>query len=457
MINKFIKKWITKIRNSNFVKSVLTLSAGVIMSQAIALLVTPIVSRIYSPEVLGDYTVITSNSTIIGAVICMGLMSSIMLPKDNDEAKGLCRLLTKLVTGGATILLAIALAISGVWKMFSVGVPYSIACGMLWASVVLGNIGTLCYGYVNRQKMYKVLFWNPSLGTVSCAIVRIVVGLLGGGLWGYMGGSLIANVVVIVHMLHYANPFRGKIGYKSRNLLYKYRDFPMVMLPSDLIGTVSAQLPVLLLGRFWGSFVLGSYSMCMTILKLPAKVLASPVNQVFYREATERINRGENIGEFAFSLVRANVKLALIPIFAVVLLGRPLFAIVLGQEWAEAGAIASIMSFYVLLTFCTSCLNGKFVIIGQKKTILTLNVFVLLSNAAVFCLGHLLNLSAMSVIMLFSVVGGLMSLIDLLVFMKKTNVSVVRFLMFAVQYLVLPLILGFVLQAPLQNVLLKLM
>ena len=444
MIQTWIKKWIARIQNSTFIKSVLTLSAGVVVSQAIALLVTPVVSRLYTPEIMGESTIIVSNSAIIGTLLSIGLMTAIMLPEDDAEAKGLCRLMTKIIVIGSTLLYVLAMLIAGEWKLFSVSIGYGWACAMLWATVVLNNLVNICYGYVNRQKMYGVLFWNPTLGTASCAVIRILLGLMGCGLWGHMGGMLASEVIILIHMLRHANPFRGRIEHSSRSLLVKYKDFPCVLLPSDLVGKVSSELPTLLFDRFWGSFALGSYSMCMTILKLPTKFLAAPVNRVFYREATERVNRGENIGEFAFSLVKANTKIALIPIMMVVIWGRWLFAFVLGPEWADAGDYASIMSFYVLLAFCASCLSGKFVIIGQKKTILWINVVVLITNAIVFVVSHWLNFTAPVTIMLFSVVGGLVSLMDLTIFMKQTRVSLSRFFMFSFQYLLIPMVVGIV-------------
>lgn len=450
MLKNMINNWIARIRNSSFIKSVLTLSAGVVVSQAIALFTTPIISRIYDPQVIGDFSLVLSNSTIIGTVICMGLIPAIMLPPEEDQAKGVCRLILKLIVGGATVLLLAALALSGVWRMFSVNMDYREACVLLWALVVLENTSSLCYSYVNRQKMYKVLFWNPSLGTVSNAVFSITLGLVGWGLRGYMLANLLSKALIIVHMLRHANPFRGRVQCTSWGLLKKYKDFPLVMLPSNLVGTLSSQLPIQMLSWFWGNAVLGSYSMCMTILKLPARFLAAPVNSVFYREASERANRGENIGEFAFSLIKANIKLAVIPFFLLIVLGRPLFSIVLGEKWADAGDFASVMSIQVLLNFCTSCLSGKFVIIGKKKTILMLNIIVMLSNVGVFLISHFAGLTAFGAIVAFSLMGGLMTILDMSVFMKQTGISLCRFYRFVLLYLLLPVAVGIMLRLGLQ-------
>ena len=448
----FIQKWKHKIQSSSFIKSVLTLSAGVVVSQLVSLIATPILSRIYDPHVLGDFSILTSNTTIIGTVITMGFLSAIMLPEDDDEAKGLCRLLAKLITGCSTVLLVV-LVLTPKYQLFSVSIDYPLACIALWSIVLLDNLSSLCYSYVNRQKIYKVLFWNPSLGTISNTLVNIIMGMMGFGLWGYICSRVISSILVICHMLYHANPFVGKIQHRSIALMRQYRNFPLVLLPSNLIGTLSAQLPVLMLDKFWGSFALGNYSMCMNIMNLPKKFLAAPVNRVFYREATERINRGENIGEFAFSLVNTNVKLALIPVVLVIAFGEPIFVLILGDQWAIAGKMASVMSFYILLSFCTSCLSGKFVIIGKKTTILIMNIVVLCTNYITFIICNLLDFSAFTTVTIFSIIGCILSLIDLAIFMKQTNISIAKYVCFIVTHLLLPVAGAVLLRLAIQNLL----
>ncbi len=439
-IKSFFQRQVTRIRKNTFVKSVLTLSAGVVVSQAVALCTTPVISRIYTPEVLGDFSLITSNATIIGVIVCLGLISAIMIPKDNDEAKGLCRLLTFLIIGLTTILLCVALAFSPVLQLFTVSLDYRLACCILWLYVILTNISSVCYSYVNRQGLYRVLFWNPTIGTVSNAAISIILGLLGCGLWGYICGNLLALILNILHMLFHVNPFKGKIAadYRHRTLIKKYKEFPLILFPSNLVGTFAQQMPVQLIGRFWGSTVLGSYSMCMTILGLPSKFLAGPVNRVFYKEATERYNNGENIGVFTLKILKANIKIAIIPIALLIVLGGPIFSFILGSDWEMAGTFASVMGIYQVMVFCNSCLAGKFVVINKKKTILFLNIAGVVFYFAVFMVCHLLSFTPLTSITVFAISGALFELTDTFIFMKQSRVNLKDYFYFLILYLIIP-------------------
>lgn len=444
MITRIFCNWYSRVKsrisNSSFIKSVMTLSAGVVVSQAISIFTMPIISRIYSPEIIGDFAIISSSTSIIGILVSLGLMPAIMVPVDNDEAKGICRLLAFSITGISSALCLFAILFSGLWRIFDVSLPYWIACLVLWGQVILTNISSVCYAYVNRQKMYKALFWNPTIGTVTNATISISLGLLNCGLAGYLSGILLSSLFVLIHMLKSANPFKGKISESLTplKLLKKHKDFPLVMLPSEFLGTFAAQMPVQMISKFWGSFALGSYSMCMSVLAIPTKFLAAPVNRVFYREAYERLNKGSDIGEFTFRLLKANIKLAIIPISLLILLGPELFSFVLGQKWFEAGIFASILGVYQLTNFCNSCISGKFIIINKKKTILTLNIVYLILNFCIFYVCHFFELGIVYTILVFSLVGSLFSMVDTAIFMKQANIGVIKYLKFVLLYLIIP-------------------
>ena len=111
---------LNKIKSTSFLKSVFTLSSGVVIAQIINFIGMPFMGRIYSPAAIGDYQVIIANSTVISSVAALGLMTAFMIPKEDEESKGLCKLLTK-----STLLISSA-AIFALWliqsrfKIFSI-------------------------------------------------------------------------------------------------------------------------------------------------------------------------------------------------------------------------------------------------------------------------------------------------------------------------------------------------
>lgn len=437
--SRFFSSLFERIGSNTFIKSVLTLSLGVVISQAVSLLSTPILSRIYNPANYGDYALLLSDANIISVIVCLGLMTAIMIPKDEEESKGLCRMISKAIFLITTLLYIVALVISPFYKFFSVGLDYKVACTYLWAYVVLSNISSVLYCYVNRQCLYKVLLWNPVIGTTSRAIISIGLGLISPLLIFFLLGAVISVLLVIVHMLRYANPYKGVLPteYNSKSLLIKYKRFPQFQLPANFIDMVSQQLPVQFIKAFFGSVVLGSYSMCLSILGIPTGFLAAPVNRVYFQEATSRYNAGKDIGEFSYKILEKNIKLAIIPILALVIFGEWIFMI-LGKDWRMAGSFASILGVYQLVLFCSSCLSGDYVIIGKQRINLLFASVKIVVNILTFVLGYKLFGNVYHVLIIFATAGSICTLIEVGLFLHYTGVNLIRYIRFIILYIIIP-------------------
>lgn len=71
---------------SSFNKNVLTLATGVSIGQAIPLLISPILTRIYSPEDFGILALFLSIATLISVISSGRYEQAIMLPDTDEEA-----------------------------------------------------------------------------------------------------------------------------------------------------------------------------------------------------------------------------------------------------------------------------------------------------------------------------------------------------------------------------------
>lgn len=445
---------VERVKNNAFIKSVLTLSAGVVVSQVISLAKTPIISRIYDPGVLGDFSIIISDAAIISVVICLGLMTAIMIPKEEADSKGLCRLLLFFIVGLSTVLLLALLALSNVWQLFTVNLDYRLACVILYLYIITTNVSSLCYAYVNRQKMYQVLFWNPTLGTVTNALVSIVLGILKCGLWGYALGYILSSSAMILHLVSHANPFSLQKALRPNPLalLKKYKEFPLYQLPSNIVSSISQQLPVQLISRFFGNAVLGIYSMCLSILALPTRFLATPVNRVYYREAAERYSQGRSIGELSFKVLTTNVKIAILPICLLIILGEPLFAFALGEKWRQAGSFASILGVYQLALFCSSCISGGLVILKRQRLNLFFSIVSICINAFAFVFGFYCLKTLESTLILYALLSTAYHLSVNGVFLYHAGASIKKYLTFVALYIAAPTAVSVLLRMVLQKV-----
>lgn len=428
--------------SSSFLKSVLTLSSGVVVAQGINFLGMPVVGRVYDPTSMGDYTIITSNAGVIMSVACLGMMTVFMLPEKDEEARGLTRLVTY------STLLITTLAILGLWlcspfyQIFqTVETPYILSLLVLWIYIVSYTVSNICYAYVNRQKLYRVMFWNPIISTGISVCLGIIFGLLGWGFLGYTAAHILSFLVNILHLLHHANPYERITdpAFHCIPLLKSYRRFPLYQMPANLLSSLSQQIPIQMLETFYSSTTLGMYSMTQRILWLPISLLASPINRVYFQEASHRYSKGEDIGEFSFKILETNIKAAIPPLVLLILFGEGIFSLFLGEQWREAGSFAAIMCLYYLISFCSNCISGGLVILRRNNLSLAFSFLALFLNVLLLLIVSTFRIDIYPCLMLISAFDIFRNLWINGLYFKLTGISYRRYFLFNIKYIVLPI------------------
>lgn len=441
MMFDFIKNVFNKIMGSSFVKSVMTLSSGIMISQIINFVGMPIVGRIYTPASVGDYSLVVSNAGVISALACLGMMTVFLLPDNDDESKALCRLVTLSTVLISLVAVLLLKLISPVFKVFSAEqASYDVCLIILFFYIVLNTVYSICYSYANRQKLYKAMFASPIILVSGNVITGIVFGLLGWGFVGYSLSHIVSLLVSSLQLMYNANPYsalRTK-EYSYKALLIKYKKFPFYQMPANLISSVGQQIPNLLINNLFSASILGMYSMAMKILSLPSTLLSVPINNVYFREATEKYNNGEDIGEFSFRILQAGLKIAVVPMLLLVLLGEELFSIFLGKQWYEAGTYAAVLVLYQLIYFCYNCLSGHFIIIRKNKYNLYFSFYDVASSLFLFAIVSAFNFGIFETLVCLSALKVLGILAFQGIFLKMTGFKIRRYFAMILKYVFVP-------------------
>lgn len=77
---------------SDFLRNVLTLISGTVLAQAIPVALSPMLSRIYTPEEFGVFAIFSSIASALAVVATFRYELAIMLPEKSVSAANLLRL-----------------------------------------------------------------------------------------------------------------------------------------------------------------------------------------------------------------------------------------------------------------------------------------------------------------------------------------------------------------------------
>ena len=428
---KIINQW----RHSNFLKALVVLVSGQVLGQALTLVTLPILSRLYSPSDYGEFAVLSSASTILCSISQLGLSSAIMIPRDDIEAKSLISYTLLIQFILVTIFVVGVFATMSFIKIIDINMPYMMTILLLYALSLLTNLSNLLKIYMNRKKLYRALFWNSVIASLSTLFITIPLGLVGVGSWGFISAAFVSNIISIAQMISKANPFVSINSIDSGiRALKKHKNFMIYQYPANIVSTFSLQLPDQLMMKFFGSSALGSYSMSNRIYSFPTNLIASPINAIYFKTAVDYNQTGKDLASFTFNLITKIMLIAFVPLIILISFGEQIFSFVLGDQWREAGSIASILGIQFVLVFCANCTSYCRVSLGRQKINLVMSGLQLLIITISLLFGVIVYKGLIPTIICFVVGNTIYQIIDMTMNFHCLKKYVFRYLIFTLCY-----------------------
>lgn len=358
-----------KIAKSDFTRSVFILMTGTVFAQAISYLISPILTRIYSTEEMGDLGVYMRATGFIAAMATARYELSLPLPKNDSHSFLLYRLSLRI----AVYILIACTAIGTVYlftKPFDLNELYFVLITLVSSVfIVMINLGT---NWSIRKKQFKKISNSRISNSFISNGLRWLFGVLGMGSIGLLLASLLGYVVsslsFIKELFHLNKDYKGSVSKPKTYVLSKeYKQFPIVSLPHALIDLGRDLLIAALIIAFFSKDVFGSFNHSYTILKLPLVVIGASIGQVFFNRCSEMINDGKPIANLLSRTVWLLFAASIVPFTLIFFFGEPLFSFVFSAKWAESGYYSEIMAVWLMINFLTSPVSSIPMILHRQK------------------------------------------------------------------------------------------
>lgn len=397
-------------RNSTFAADVLKILSGTAIAEILVVLTAPIVTRLYGPEAFGLSALLFALIGIIGVIACLRYEFSIVLPQDDKVAANLF----------AISLLSVCMIalLTGLITVFG---AYTIA-SMLRTPEIENYLWIVPVGVLFTGFFMALNYWNTRLrhferlSTARVTNSVTTVGIqLGAGFLGYtFAGSLIG--ALIFGLMASMTTLAIQTWKESINLFFeavslenilsgfkRYIKFPLFDTWSALLNNVSWQLPLFLLAFYFSPVVVGLYSLGFIVLQTPFRLVGAAISQVFLQRASVAAKDG-TLGPLTENMVIVLIKLGLLPMLLLSIVGATLFSVFFGEQWAEAGVYAQILSVFIFVNFVSDPLHHLWVVLERQGFGLKFNVVNIITRLFALMLGGILG-DARLAILLFAVTG----------------------------------------------------
>lgn len=400
-----------------FIANVLTLTAGIALAQAIDVLATPIITRLYNPEDLGALALFASITGIASIVACWCYEQTVVLPKKDEQSVNIIAL-SVLITLGMTFLTLLVMLFGRKNLAGILGVPKL----SFWLWFV--PLGVLCRGlylifnnWSTRKKKFSLLAisrTSQSVTTVGTQIAVIpVIGASAGGLiGGRLVGAVIATAILCVQALKddFLKLIKSINKFDIKVMAIEYRKFPYYSSWAELLYVFSDQIPIWLLAYFFTPAVVGFYSLGNRVLRLPINFITQSIRQVYFQKASELHAHGKSMKESVQKITLGLLAVGIVPFSILFLFGKPLFASMFGADWSTTGIYAQILSPWLFLAFINAATRTLYTVCQKQDVLFIFRILLAIFSGLSILVGYHLFNSVEKSLLFLSLIGVIYSI-----------------------------------------------
>ncbi|MBA3925604.1 oligosaccharide flippase family protein [Listeria sp. W9-0585] len=381
------------------------------MAQVIVIAVSPILTRLYAPDDFGMFSVYSSILIVLLTFSSLCLEKAIPIEKNQRNVVQLVYI--SCITISIVAILNTVLYAAFDWSLFTVfqvktniWLQLLLSCALVFAGVYQ----VLSYQAI-RQKEYREITaskMGQSFGTAGGQVgLAFVPGMFSGLIIGDVIGRFFGLVMLTQRFLK-TNPLQKIRPKRMKYLLWKYREYPLFSTLSTLCNSLSLQLVILLLMSFYGSEVVGYYSLTQKAIGVPITLIGIAISQVFYGEAAEK-GKTDRASVYALymTIIKRLSMVAVPAIIVLVFVAPSLFGFVFGEEWTRSGEFVQYVSFLFLGQLIFMPVSQVLYATGHQKMQLMWDVGRCIIVFAGMYLLHMMGASVEVVLIYFGTVMGL--------------------------------------------------
>lgn len=345
---------------------------GTALAQAIPIAISPILTRLYTPDEFGLLALFLSISSLI-AVLATGRYDlPIMLPEEEEDAASLLLMSVTIIAVIIPVLFVLVLFFNKEAALLLKNQQISNWMYLIPISVMFsaGYSSLTCWS--NRQKKYKRLSINRVVGSSVTSSMNLIMGFAKFGSAGLIAGNLTGQITAAGALgwqifkedkKTFANITFNKIRQQAR----RYVRFPLISLPADFMNVASQQAPVLMLSILFNPLIVGFFSLTQRVLVLPLNFISQSILGVFQERASRDYNTHGNCEDIYRKTFKSLLFVSAVP-FLIFFFAAPwLFTFVFGKSWYDSGVYAQILSPLFFFRFISSPLSYV-LYVAEKQT-----------------------------------------------------------------------------------------
>ncbi|WP_175477773.1 lipopolysaccharide biosynthesis protein [Halobacillus alkaliphilus] len=409
-------------------KNVMIVASGTAIAQLLSIILLPIITRLYGPEAYGLMGTFIAIITIFTPIAALTLPIAIVIPKSDREAR-------HIVSVCIRITIFIVLIFFAFIVIFHDNIIRILNAEKISYFIFLVPVTILLTGLFEIQKQWLI---RKQLFSVIAKVSILQPLLIYGGMVGIGLFYPFASILIFLTSIktglsaliirlkirnldqEYKIDFKDK-KFSFKEVLSKYKDFPLYRAPEVFISAMTLNLPVILLTTFFGPTAAGFYTLARTSLGIPSQLIGKSVGDVFYPKIAEASNNNQNITKLILKSSGGLFLIGIIPFGSVIIFGPWMYSLVFGPDWSTAGEYARWIAFMSMLLFVNKPSVVSISVIRAQRFHLLFTIILSVFQLLGLYIGLVYYSDDILAIALFSILSGLLYFIHIIVVIVKSR------------------------------------
>jgi len=408
-LKRLVSTYWEKLKNNVFYRNIAVVAGGNITARLIGIISAPIITRLYLPADYGIYSIFVSIFGIAGSLATLRYSVTIPIAESEKLSDNILKLCF-FITSSLSLVWVVCVALFG--DFFAAKYNTNRIIPYLWFIPIVffcTGIYEALNNWALREKRFNLITRTKIMQSTSSAAVKIGLGALGVSPLGLFVGQIAdtaAGIGSLFSKLRQVKPsfFKHLSWHEIKFAAKRYKKFPLLQSWSQLLLALGAQLPVLLLGSFYGAKAAGIFGLAYGMINLPMDLIGQSVAQVYYAEISKYgKNNPQKIYNLSVSIIKKMFWIGLIPLGIIAAFGPWIFELVFGTEWLDAGVYARILSILILFRFVSSPVMNSLNVMEKQGIQLWLNLLRVILVFIIFYLANKTGFSAVNALIVYSV------------------------------------------------------
>jgi len=400
------------LRKSNFTRNVSLLVGGTIIGQLLAIICSPLLTRLYTPDYFGILSLYLAFINIVSVASALRYELAIVSSKTVLEARYVM-ILSLILSVITSLVFSLGLFALIYYNLFDFN---KLGYWTVWVSIptlFFNSVFTILRYWYVKYGDFKVISKVTVFRSVFKIIIQLVFGFFSFKSLGLIMGECLSRIFGAEGMIR--NLYKDTINeiktLNFRMLKYvakKHYRYPAFVTASSVFDITAVMLPFPLIASLFSVKEAGYFALVQRMMTLPLNVIGSGFADVFHNKMSDMKTAKQKLGSFFFKSTFTLFLLGIIPFTIIFLYGKDIFTFCFGAKWVMAGETASMVAYWMLVQFVVSPLTRiVFVLEGQRgkfiyditALVIMVPVFVVSSNLK---LPFLVTIKWLSIFNIFS-------------------------------------------------------